>query len=204
MVTLSRGSDGPRPGTIEKVRAWAIGGVCLAVAAAAGLLSGSLLGLAAPEPITTPPPGPPLESVSPAQLQTLGLRLDQTVQPVALPDWLASRGVRPPATILMRQDAEATVKQNGGDAHSVVESALVYATLSRPGVRPRDPTIFHRLVWAVVGTRTSVVNAAGLVPVLWLVDAHSGYQLAELMVPGGAAPVGGMPVGSAGGVAAGP
>src|SRR5947207_3507407 len=86
-----------------------LGGTALLAAMLAGALAGSVLQIAVPSHITEAPPGPVLETVTPAQLTAMNLRLEATVQPVRLPDWLVSLGARPPSTIVMRPDAEAAV-----------------------------------------------------------------------------------------------
>jgi hypothetical protein len=130
-----------------------------------------------------PPPGPVLEAVTPGQLATMGLGLESTVQPFDLPDWAGTLGVRAPAGILLRRDAETAVRKNAGGVRSVGEIKLAYATLQSRMRRARGPLIVHRLVWIVVGTRATAGSAAGLVDVLWLVDARSGRQLDELQIP---------------------
>src|SRR5262245_50464467 len=114
----------------------------------------------------------------------MNLRLEATLQPVRLPDWLAALGYRPPSTIVLRPDAEATVRRSSGGVRNVVETALAYATLtSGRGLRVRGPTVVHRLVWVVVGIRVVASTAGGALEMLWLVDAHRGRQLSELTVP---------------------
>ncbi len=183
----------------QVVRLWTQGGAALLAAAVAGVLSWSVLTVTAPVPVTTPRPGPVLESVTPAQLAAIGVRLDPTVQPVVLPDWVRSLGGRLPSTILLAGDAEAVVRQNSGSVHDVVERALAYATLTARGSRPRGPTMAHRLVWAIVGTRSTAGGTGMLVEVLWLVDAHSGRQLWELTVPAPAPAMGPAPAGGSSG-----
>lgn len=150
----------------------------------AGVLSGWILGAALPRPATAVPAGPVLESVTPAQLAAMNLRLEATLQPIRLPDWVTRLGYRPPSTIVLRSDAEAVVRGSSGGVHSVIELALTYATLSSGrSLRARGPTIIHRLVWAVVGVRVVSNTAGGALEMLWLVDAHRGRQLTELTVP---------------------
>ena len=124
-----------------------------------------------------------LETVTPAQLAAMNVRLDPTVQPIQAPDWLGTVGVRLPTSILLAGDAESSVRQNSGGVRTVVERTLAYATMTARGGRPRGPTVAHRLVWAVVGTRAAAGSSGGLLEVLWLVDARSGRQLVELTVP---------------------
>ena len=157
----------------------------LLAATLAGALAGSVLHVTMPRPVTAPPPGPVLETVTPAQVAAMNLRLEPIVQPVQLPDWLTSMGARPPSTILMRPDAEAAVRRYSTGVQLVLEATLTYATLSAPagGPRSRGSSILHRLVWAVVGTRTLTGTVAGVMQMLWLVDAHTGRQLTELPVP---------------------
>lgn len=173
------------------MRVWARGGAALLVAAVGCAVSAGLLSLGVPAPLTTPRSGPVLETVTPAQLGAMNVRLDPALQPVQAPDWLSAYGVRLPATVLFSADAEAAVRRNTGGVRSVAERVLAYATLTGRGARPRGPTIAHRLVWAVVGVRAAAGSAAGALPVLWLVDARTGRQLVELTVlgpaPGGAA-----------------
>jgi hypothetical protein len=162
-----------------------LGGTGLLAAALAGALAGSILQVAVPKPITQAPPGPVLETVTPAQLAAMTLRLESTVQPVRLPDWVTPLGVRPPSTIVMRPEAEAAVRRTSTGVQSVLEVMLAYGTLATPagGPRSRAPMIVHRLVWAVVGTRSLTGTVGGALQVLWLVDAHSGRQLTEMPVP---------------------
>jgi hypothetical protein len=161
-----------------------LGGCAVLSAALAAVLSGSILSVAVPRPVTTAPPGPVLESVTPAQLTAMNLRLEATVQPVRLPAWLTTLGYRPPSTIVLRPDAEAVVHRSSGGVRSVVEVTLAYATLSRPGgLSVRGPTIVHRLVWVVVGLRAVATTAGSTLQILWLIDAHRGRQLTELTVP---------------------
>jgi hypothetical protein len=162
------------------------------VSAIACAVSGVLLSVAVPAPVTAPRPGPVLETVTPAQLTAMNVRLDAALQPVVVPEWLSVYGVRLPATVLLPADAEAAVRRNTGGVRTVAERVLAYATLSGKGARPRGPTIAHRLVWAVVGTRAAAGSSAGALPVLWLVDARTGRQLVELTVLGPA------PAGAAG------
>src|SRR5947209_1800973 len=104
-----------------------------------------------PTPVTTPRPGPVLETVTPAQLGAMNVRLEPALQPVELPDWLGGLGVRVPALVLLSGDAEAAVRRNNGGVRTVAERVLAYATVTVRGTRLRGPTIAHRLVWAVVG-----------------------------------------------------
>jgi len=173
------------------VRVWARGGTALLVATVAGVLAWSLLGVVLPAPETTPRDGPVLETVTPAQLAAMGVRLEPSLQPAELPDWLATLGVRLPGTVLLAGDAEGAVRRGSGGVKAVTERAMAYATLTGRGVRVRGPTIAHRLVWAVVGTRSSPGSVGGLMQVLWLVDARNGRQLAELTVLAPARPGGG-------------
>ena len=136
-----------------------------------------------PAPLTTPRAGPVLETVTPAQLNAMGLRMEATVQPLELPGWLHDLGLRPPTTILLERDAEAVARKSSGGVRAIAEVTLTYATLAPQTPRSRAPTIVHRLVWAVVGTRTVAGAVGTLVQVLWLVDARSGRQLTELQVP---------------------
>jgi hypothetical protein len=167
------------------VRPWGLGAAGLLAAVLAGLLSAALLTVALPRPVTEPPPGPVLESVTPAQLASLNLRLEATVQPLQVPDRVTTAlGFKPPATIVMRSDAEAAVRRNSGGVRSVMEVTLAYATLQTTGRQHfRGPTIVHRLVWAVVGSRAVSGAGAGVLQMLWLVDARSARQLTELAVP---------------------
>jgi hypothetical protein len=176
------------------VRAWGLGGVLLLVAMLAGLVSWAVLDAALPRPLTAAPGGPVLETVTPAQLTTMGVRMEATIQPIALPDWMSSHGVRPPSTIVFEPDAVAAVHRVSGGVRSVSEATLAYATVTAPNLRLRGGTISHRLVWAVVGMRRAAASAAG-VQVLWLVDAHTGRQLTELTVPAAAPALGGLPAG---------
>jgi hypothetical protein len=164
------------------VRIWARGGGALLTAAAGGMLAWSLLSVLLPTPATTPRPGAALETVTPAQLAAMGVRLDPTLQPVQLPDWMSGLGVRLPSGIKLGEDAESAVRRSSGGVRAVTERVLAYATVSNWNARLRGPTIFRRLVWALVGTRAAAGSVGGLVQVLWLVDARSGHQLAELTV----------------------
>jgi hypothetical protein len=164
------------------VRIWARGGGALLTAAAAGLLAWLLLSALLPTPATTPRPGPVLESVTPAQLTAMGLRLDPTLQPVQLPDWVSGLGLRLPTGIKLSDDANATVRRASGGVRAVTEQALAYATVINRNGRYRGPVIARRLVWALVGTRAAAGSVGGLVQVLWLVDARQGQQLVELTV----------------------
>jgi hypothetical protein len=172
------------------------------VAAIACTASAGLLSLAVPVAVTTPRPGPVLETVTPAQLGAMSVRLDPALQPVRVPDWLSAYGVRLPAGVLLPTDAEAAVRKNTGGVRTVAERVLAYATVTGRAARPRGPTIAHRLVWAVVGTRAVAGSTAGGLPVLWLVDARTGRQLVELTVlgpaPSGAAGTTGAPAGGSG------
>jgi hypothetical protein len=164
------------------VRIWARGGSALLVAAAAGLLAWLLLSVLLPSPATAPRPGPVLESVTPAQLAAMTVRLDATLQPVQMPEWLNGLGVQLPTGIKAAADAEAAIRRDSGGVRSVTERVLAYATVTGKNARPRGPTIVHRLVWALVGTRAAAGSVGGLVQVLWLVDARIGSQLAEITV----------------------
>lgn len=166
------------------MRVWARGGAALLVAAVACVVSAALLTTCMPAPVTTPRPGPVLETVTPAQLAAMNVRLEPALQPVALPDWLTGAGIRLPATVVMAGEAEAAVRRNTGGVRTVVERVLTYATLVGRSTRPRGPTVAHRLVWAVVGTRAAAGSVGGTLPVLWLVDARTGRQLVELTVLG--------------------
>jgi hypothetical protein len=183
---------------VADVRVWARGGAALLVATLAGLMSASILTVTMPGPVTAPRPGSVLETVTPAQLVAMNVRLDPALQPVELPDWLTSVGVRLPATVLLAGEAEAAVRKNSAGVRTVAERALTYATLTGTPARPRGPTIAHRLVWAVVGTRAAAGSVGGVLPVLWLVDAKSGRQLVELTVLG-PAPAGGAAAAAGGG-----
>jgi hypothetical protein len=135
-----------------------------------------------------------LETVTPAQLAAMGVRLEPTLQPLALPDWLTARGIRPPSTILMPAEARAVVRRSSAGVRQVAEVTLTYATMTRrSNPRVRAPTISHRLVWAVVGSRASGGPAGTALQVLWLVDAHDPRQLAELPVPVVVPAIGGPP-----------
>jgi hypothetical protein len=136
-----------------------------------------------------------LETVTPAQLAAMSVRLDPALQPVQLPDWMSGFGVRLPSGIKLGDDAESAVRRSSGGVRSVTERALAYATVSNRNARLRGPTIVKRLVWALVGTRAAAGSVGGLVQVLWLVDARSGHELVELTVLA-AAPMG---LGSGGG-----
>jgi hypothetical protein len=148
-----------------------------------GLLCASLLTAATPTRVTAPKPGPVLETVTPAQLAAMNVRLEPVPQPVELPAWLGGLGVQLPTGILLAGDAEASVRQNNGGVRDVLERVLTRATATGRGARPHGPTIVHRLTWTVVGTRAAAGSVGGLLQVLWLVDAHSGRQLAEVGVP---------------------
>jgi hypothetical protein len=161
---------------------WARGGGALLGAGAAGVLSWTLLSVLLPAPATTPRPGPVLETVTPAQLAAMSVRLDPTLQPVQVPGWLSSLGVRPPTGIRVADDAESAVRRSSGGVRSMIERVLTYATVSSKNARMRGPTIVRRLVWALVGTRAAAGSVGGLVQVLWLVDARTGHQLSELTV----------------------
>jgi hypothetical protein len=155
----------------------------LLVAGVVGLLFTFLLSVLLPTAATRPRPGPVLESVTPAQLAAMNVRLDPTLQPVQLPDWLTGLGVRLPSGIRLADDAESAVRRSSGGVRAVTERALAYATVSNPRTaRTRGPTIVRRLVWALVGSRAAAGSVGGLVQILWLVDARSGHQLAELTV----------------------
>jgi len=178
------------------VRIWARGGIALLAAGAACVLTWSVLSVVLPTSATVPRPGPVLETVTPAQLAAMSVRLDPTLQPVHLPEWVNAVGVRLPAGIRLADDAEATVRRSGGGVRSVTERALAYATVSGRTARTRGPTISHRLVWAIVGTRAAAGSVGGLVQMLWLVDARTGHQLVELTIlvaAGPAAAAGGGP-----------
>ena len=164
------------------MRIWARGGGALLSAAATGLLAWFLLSALLPAPATAPRPGPVLETVTPAQLAAMSVRLDATLQPVQLPDWLNGLGVQLPTGIEVANEAEATVRRDSGGVRSVTERVLAYATVTGKNARPRGPTIVRRLVWALVGTRAAAGSVGGLVQVLWLVDARIGTQLAEITV----------------------
>jgi hypothetical protein len=164
------------------VRIWARGGGALLTAAVAGLLAWSLLSALLPTPTTAPRPGPVLETVTPAQLAAMSVRLDATLQPVQVPDWLSGIGVQLPTGITVADQAEATVRRDSGGVRSVTERVLAYASVTGKSARPHGPTIVHRLVWALVGTRAASGSVGGLVQVLWLVDARIGTQLTEITV----------------------
>lgn len=168
------------------------------MAAFAGLVTTAVLTLSMPGPVSAPRPGPVLETITPAQLGAMNVRLDAALQPVELPDWLGSLGVRLPATVLLAGDAEAAVRKTNSGVRAVAERVLTYATLKTSGPRQRGPTIVKRLVWAVVGTRAAPGSVGGVLPVLWLVDARSGRQLVELTVLGPAPAGGATPTGSGG------
>lgn len=175
------------------MRIWGRAGAALLAASAAGVLSGSLISAVLPAPVTAPRPGPVLEGVTPAQLAAMNVRLDPALQPVELPEWLTSFGVRLPSGILLASDAEAAVRRSSASVQAVTERVLAYATLTGRGTRVRGPTIVSRLVWALVGTHDAVGSVGGLVQVLWLVDARRGRQLTEITVvaPSGSAGGGG-------------
>jgi hypothetical protein len=176
------------------VSIWVRAGAALVSAAVAGLVVGTLLSAVTPPQATTPRPGPVLETVTPAQLAAMSVRLDPAVQPVELPNWVTGLGAQLPSSVLLASDAEGSVRQNSGSVRDVVERVLARATVTGRGGRAHGPTIVHRLVWAVVGTRAAAGGVGGLAQVLWLVDAHSGRELAEIGVP---APLpGGGPSGS--------
>ena len=164
------------------MRTWARGGGALLTAAAAGLLAWLLLSVLLPTPATAPRLGPVLETVTPAQLAAMTVRLDATLQPVQLPEWLNGLGVQLPSGIRSAADAEASIRRDSGGVRSVTERVLAYATVTGKNARPRGPTIVRRLVWALVGTRAAAGRVGGLVQVLWLVDARIGSQLAEITV----------------------
>ena len=164
------------------MRIWARGGGALLTAAAVGLLAWTLLSVLLPTPAKAPRPGPVLETVTPAQLAAMNVRLDATLQPVQLPDWLHGLGIQLPTGIRVADDAEAAVRRGSGGVRSVTERVLAYATVTGKSTRPRGPTIVHRLVWALVGTRAAAGSVGGLVQVLWLVDARIGNQLSEITV----------------------
>ena len=114
----------------QMVRIWARGGGVLLVAGAAGLLTWSLLSVLVPAPVTQPRPGPVLESVTPAQLAAMNVRLDPALQPVQVPDWVTGFGVRLPTGIKLAGDAETAVRRSSGGVRSVTERVLAYATHS--------------------------------------------------------------------------
>jgi hypothetical protein len=172
----------PRSLYHQSVRIWARGGGALLTAAAAGLLAWLLLGALLPTPATRARPGPVLETVTPAQLAAMSVRLDATLQPVPLPEWLSGVGVQLPTGIKAAADAEATIRRDTGGVRSVTERVLAYATVTGKNARTRGPTIVRRLVWALVGMRAAAGRVGGLVQVLWLVDARIGSQLAEITV----------------------
>lgn len=147
------------------------------------LLTWAALGSALPRPNTTPPPAPVLETVTPAQLATMGVRLEPTLQPHHLPALLTRLGVRLPGTIIAGGEARAVVRHNNGGIRTLVETVLSYATLFGPAFRAQGPVVSHRLVWVVVGVRRSVSGPAALIPALWLVDARTPHELIELAVP---------------------
>src|SRR5258708_11577787 len=118
--------------TIESVTVWVRAGAALVVAVLAGALSGCLLTVTAPAGVTRPWPGPVLETVTPAQLAAMSMRLDATVQPVELPSWLEIAGLRLPTTILLAGDAESSVRQNSGAVRDVMERILTRATVTAP------------------------------------------------------------------------
>jgi hypothetical protein len=171
------------------------------LAALVGMLSGVILTLTMPARVTTPGQGPVLETVTPAQLGAMNLKLDPALQPLAAPDWLSAYGVRLPASVLLGPEAEAAVRSNTSGVRVIAERVLTYATLaSKTGGRTRGPTIAHRLVWAIVGTRAAAGSVTGALPMLWLVDARTGRELVELTVLGPAANA----AAAAAGTAAGP
>ena len=177
------------------VRVWAWGGAAFCGAALSCVMTWAILSETLPSPLHEPPSTPVLETVAPSQLAAMGVRLDATLQPFELPDSVMSAGVRLPTTVLLRKDAESVVRQSSGGVQGVVESSLTYATASNVGPSARGTTMVHRLVWAVVGTRSGVSATSGLLQMLWLVDARSQRVLLELVVPaaapsGGAAPSG--------------
>lgn len=171
------------------MRVWVRAGATVLLAAFIGIVSGAILRATMPAPVTAPRPGPVLETVTPAQLGAMNLRLDPALQPLAAPDWLSTYGVRLPAAVLLAPEAEAAVRSNTSGVRTIAERVLTYATFkSRTGTgRSRGPTIAHRLVWAVVGTRAAAGSVTGALPVLWLVDARTGRQLVELTILGPAA-----------------
>jgi hypothetical protein len=183
------------------VRVWGLGAAALLTAALACLLSWAALSAVLPRPNTTVAPGAVLETVTPAQLAAMGIRLDPALQPVPLPDWLTTRGLRPPSTILMPDEVRAIVRKSNPTLRQIDEVTLGYATVTggRSAQRFGGLTISHRLVWAVTGSRASVGTAGNVLQVLWLVDAHGPRQLVELPVPvvlppaGAAPPPAGLP-----------
>jgi len=187
-----------RPGfrSIDAVRVWAWGGAAFSSAVLSCLLTWAVLSATLPSPLSTPPSNPVLETVAPSQLAAMGLRLESTLQPFELPNNVTSSlGVRLPSTVLLRKDAESVVRQSTAGVQGVVESTLTYATAANLGPSARGTTMVHRLVWAVVGTRSGVSATSGLLQMLWLVDARSQRVLLELVVPAvspaaGAAPAG--------------
>jgi hypothetical protein len=164
------------------VRVWVRASATLLVAAGACVIAWSVLSITLPVPVDAPRPGPALESLTPAQLTAMGVRLDPALQPAELPAWLTRLGARLPGTVVHANEAQATVRKNVGSFQGVTEQALVEATVTARGGRPRGPTIVRRLVWALFGARRAGGGSGAIVEVLWLVDARTGSQLTEIAV----------------------
>lgn len=177
------------------VRVWAWGGAAFGSAALSCVLTWAVLSATLPSPLRAPPSTPVLETVAPSQLAAMGVRLESTLQPLELPDSVMSVGVRLPGTVLLRKDAESVVRQSSGGVQGVVESSLTYATANNVGPSARGSTMVHRLVWAVVGTRSGISATSGLLQMLWLVDARSQRVLLELVVPAAVPAAGATPAG---------
>lgn len=161
------------------------------MAVLSGALMWALLSSILPSPLRSASTGPVLETVAPSQLAAMGVRLEHTLQPSELPDPLPAMGLRLPGTVLLRAEAEATIRTSARGVQETIESTLTYATVTGHAARSRATTIVHRLVWVVVGTRADAGLNSGLLPMLWLVDARSPRLLIELTVPGVQRGVGG-------------
>ncbi|HLH71026.1 MAG TPA: hypothetical protein VKY90_18905 [Candidatus Dormibacteraeota bacterium] len=166
------------------MRPWAWAGGALTIAAIAGLIVTIALNVLLPHPSLGR--GPLLRSVSTDQLSAAGLHLEPAVQPVDLPSWMTSAGVRFPISIVPREQVRSEIAAEPGVA-SVTEVVLAYATVVRWEVSATP--VVHRLTWVVVGTQVHGGRRPRLSTQVWLVDASTGTELARLSMP---------PVGSTG------
>ncbi|HZV53048.1 MAG TPA: hypothetical protein VFD49_25200 [Candidatus Dormibacteraeota bacterium] len=162
------------------MRPWAWAGGALTGAAVAGLIVAIAIDLFLPGPPLGR--GPILRSVTTEQLAAIGLHLEPAVQPVDLPPWMTSAGIRFPVSIVPRDRVRAEVTAQRGVV-GVSEVVLAYATVARweMGSAP----LAHRLVWVVVGTRARGLYRVVRSTQVWLVDASTGAELARLSVPPG-------------------
>jgi hypothetical protein len=150
----------------------------LSIAAVTGLIVAIVLNLLLPRP--SPGRGSLLHSVSTDQLSAAGLHLEPAVQPLDLPPWMTSAGIRFPISIVPREQVRSEIAAEPG-VINVTEIVLAYATVVRWEVSaiPLD----HRLTWVVVATQARPGHRVLLLTQVWLVDASTGAKLARLSAP---------------------